>query len=101
MNFYFNHSNNNCFLGNSSKSDFPFFKVGGTGGIDFLLLLGLFDLLPAVGDLGDLVRGDLGDCFPSLDVSAVFSESCCFSSAAAAAAALSSASFSSSSAFFN
>ena len=73
-------SHNNCFLGGSSKSDFPFFKEGCAAGCatDFLLLLGLFDFDPgAIGDLGDLDRGDLGDSLPSLfasaDLSSVFS----------------------------
>jgi hypothetical protein len=61
-------------LGDSSKSDLPFFKEGCAGATDFLLLLGLLDFVPVtVGDLGDLVRGDLGDSFPSLFASGNFS----------------------------
>ena len=61
-------------MGDSSKSDLPFFKEGCAGATDFLLLLGLLDFVPVtVGDLGDLVRGDLGDSFPSLFASGNFS----------------------------
>lgn len=61
----------------------PFFKVGAID-VGVFLLTGLFDFAPPVtvfGDLGDLERGDLGDCFPSLFESTVdFSSVVIFSS---------------------